>query len=347
MRITSSIFAATLQLSAWTALHAEGLYFGHQDWELACDNTGTCRAAGYQPESTDSGVPVSVRLTREAGHNSKLIGDAQIAFESDQEFDQAKPIHLWINQQDYGELKFANDDAIARLSAKQVAAIVQGARQQQQIEFKGQNFEQTLSDAGLSAVLLKFDDYQKRSNTPEALLAKGQASTKHVLAKQALPTIYSPKLTAQQETIKPNDIRYAALIKKLRASTDQNSCNELWEEDQQSIKLYHLSNKKQLLEHGCNTSAYNRWLGYWLIDADLQGAASLVTPEGTWFEQGRITESFKGRGVGDCVEVDESTWNGQKFVPSKSWSTGMCKGFPGGAWELPTLDSKVVIGAGH
>ena len=28
------------------ALAHSGIHFNHGDWELACDNTGTCRAAG-------------------------------------------------------------------------------------------------------------------------------------------------------------------------------------------------------------------------------------------------------------------------------------------------------------
>ncbi len=39
-----------------------GVNFTHHDWELACDNTRTCRAAGYQ--SDDDQLPVSVLLTR-------------------------------------------------------------------------------------------------------------------------------------------------------------------------------------------------------------------------------------------------------------------------------------------
>ena len=36
----------------------------YQDWDLVCDNTGTCRMAGYQDESSD---PVSILFTRAAG----------------------------------------------------------------------------------------------------------------------------------------------------------------------------------------------------------------------------------------------------------------------------------------
>ena len=38
----------------------------YQDWDLVCDNTGTCRMAGYQDESSD---PVSILFTRAARRN--------------------------------------------------------------------------------------------------------------------------------------------------------------------------------------------------------------------------------------------------------------------------------------
>ena len=71
------IFAApitaekTIASSQSTAL--QGLYFQHQDWELACDNTGTCRAAGYQSDD-DFEQPISMLLTRQAGAKSAVQG---------------------------------------------------------------------------------------------------------------------------------------------------------------------------------------------------------------------------------------------------------------------------------
>lgn len=40
--------------------------FTSQDWQVVCDNTRTCRIAGYQAEN-NSEFPVSVLLTRRAG----------------------------------------------------------------------------------------------------------------------------------------------------------------------------------------------------------------------------------------------------------------------------------------
>ncbi|MFN7751806.1 MAG: DUF1176 domain-containing protein, partial [Pseudomonadota bacterium] len=38
----------------------EGFHFSHKDWEVACDNTGTCRAAGYHEDSSEARVSALV-----------------------------------------------------------------------------------------------------------------------------------------------------------------------------------------------------------------------------------------------------------------------------------------------
>ena len=50
------LLALTLFASLSTPLWAdEGVSFSHKDWELACDNTLTCRAAGYSAEEGAGG----------------------------------------------------------------------------------------------------------------------------------------------------------------------------------------------------------------------------------------------------------------------------------------------------
>ena len=76
-----------------TASGAEppSLRFSHGNWELACDNTRTCRAAGYHAEGASDdeedgaggggnreAMPVSVLLTRQAGPNTPVKGELQI-----------------------------------------------------------------------------------------------------------------------------------------------------------------------------------------------------------------------------------------------------------------------------
>ncbi|MDU7869659.1 MAG: hypothetical protein E7J78_21350, partial [Pantoea sp.] len=45
----SLLWLAAMGLCSTPLLAAspQGFSFAHKDWELACDNTGTCRAAGY------------------------------------------------------------------------------------------------------------------------------------------------------------------------------------------------------------------------------------------------------------------------------------------------------------
>ena len=47
------------------ALTADDGRFEHKDWQLVCENNGTCRAAGYQ--KADDKRPISIRITRETG----------------------------------------------------------------------------------------------------------------------------------------------------------------------------------------------------------------------------------------------------------------------------------------
>ncbi len=66
--------ALFIALAAPTALpaRAEDGSFDHQDWQLVCDNTRTCRVAGYQRDDAD--MPVSVLLTRKAGTGTAVVG---------------------------------------------------------------------------------------------------------------------------------------------------------------------------------------------------------------------------------------------------------------------------------
>ena len=51
-----------------------GFHFSHKDWEVACDNTGTCRAAGYHEERSESrlaGAPGARAAGRAAPHRGQ------------------------------------------------------------------------------------------------------------------------------------------------------------------------------------------------------------------------------------------------------------------------------------
>ncbi len=178
-----SIFAApittekTIASSQSTAL--QGLYFQHQDWELACDNTGTCRAAGYQSDD-DFEQPISMLLTRQAGAKTAVQGQLQIQ----EDIAQAT---LFLNGRVLQQLNF--HERIAHLSAASVQKLLAQARKHVVIELKHAQQRWKLSGAGMSAVLLKMDEFQKRVDTDSAILAKGNQKSTQVLKAQAMPKI--------------------------------------------------------------------------------------------------------------------------------------------------------------
>lgn len=64
-----TLLALCWPLAASAADAPAGLYFQHHDWVVACDNTRTCRAAGY---ASGDDSTLSVLLTRggrpQSGH---------------------------------------------------------------------------------------------------------------------------------------------------------------------------------------------------------------------------------------------------------------------------------------
>ena len=80
----------------------QGFSFAQKDWELACDNTGTCRAAGYGDRMGE----VSVLLTRNAGseqHPTAMVTFAQI----EHDIPADSTASLLIDDRDLGSLDAA------------------------------------------------------------------------------------------------------------------------------------------------------------------------------------------------------------------------------------------------
>jgi hypothetical protein len=78
-----------------------------------------------------------------------------------------------------------------------------------------------------------------------------------------------------------------------------------------------------------------------VVNAKAPYAPRQVTDSGSDYTGGRITSAQKGRGIGDCWSFDEWVWDGRRFAPIRSGTTGMCKGMAGGAWPLPTYVATV------
>src|SRR5690606_27647723 len=213
--------------------------------------------------------------------------------------------------------------------------------------FKNAQSRWNLSTAGASAVLLKMDEFQRRLFTPSALIKPGGKSNQAVLKAATIPKIQIPKYQSGKVTqAKLNTAASQQMIRKLKATTNEDQWDLLFSQrtlDDDVMTIYPINAQTQLVQIPCWRVAYTMGSGFWLMDPNRQ-LKQLVTTKGETISQGQIFTGHKVRGLGDCLSQDEWAWNGKKFVKSFSSLTVQCKGFAGGAWNLPTYVSKVIQG---
>ena len=316
----------------------------YQDWDLVCDNTGTCRMAGYQDESSD---PVSILFTRAAGENAAVEGKFTILpfGEADRDVQVGQDIEIWLNGKSLGKVKHISDDAPDKLTEEQTKALLSGLKKESEIRLTYGKTTLKVSDKGAAAAMLKMDEFQQRLNTPSALIRQGQE--KHaVLAPQAALKVEAVSVNNRKTIeLKRGEKQFNHVLALLRKA---NSCDD---EDitSQDITLYPLTQNKVLAEALCVRGAYQGTNYYAVLDNKLSKVEQVLAEQYNRAEydekQGYafVRGTYKGRGVGDCWSSQDAVWNGKIFIRTSEWTTGSCKGFPGGAWQLPTFVSDIIV----
>src|SRR5690606_20013575 len=89
------------------ATNAAAVTFSHKDWDLRCDNTLTCRAAGYAADGEEPGS--TVLLTRKAGSGEPVANSVMLAHYDDAEWQKDSVPELVIAGRKAGSLSFAGD----------------------------------------------------------------------------------------------------------------------------------------------------------------------------------------------------------------------------------------------
>ena len=303
------LWAAVLGLCSTSLMAAppRGFSFAYKDWEVACDNTGTCRAAGYGATMGE----VSVLLTRSAGPGRQAT--AQVTFaQTEHDIPPDASVNLFINDNDRGALE-AIDDSHFHFDSTQTSALITALEQNAKIELALNGQRKRLSNAGSSAVFLKILSASFIHNAqPVALNAKQQ--------QKWLPQLEST-LNIQCDDWQNADI----------------PANE------RQITVAPLDKNHSLLQTLCWRAAYNDGYAMWVVDNTQAARPQLITTDASSYNDGVMTFFNKGRGVADCVNGEERVWDGKTFVQSLKYSTGMCREItPGGTWQLPTFVSKVI-----
>ena len=329
-------------MAASTSIQGIGNY---QDWDLVCDNTGTCRMAGYQDESSD---PVSILFTRAAGENASVEGKFTILpfGEADRDVQVGQDIEIWLNGKSLGTVKHISDDAPDKLTEEQTKALLSGLKKESEIRLTYGKTTLKVSDKGAAAAMLKMDEFQQRLNTPSALIRQGKE--KHaVLAPQAAPKIDAVSVNNRKTTeLKRGEKQFNHVLALLRKAHDGCVDEDL---ESQDITLYPLTQNKVLAEALCARAAYQYTNYYAVLDdklskveqvlADQYNEAGYDEKQGYAFVRG----IYKGRVIGDCWNSEDAVWNGKIFIRTSEWTTGSCKGLPGGTWQLPIFVSNIIV----
>jgi hypothetical protein len=306
----------------------QGLYFQHKDWELACDNTLTCRAAGYSAEGSLSSA-ASILLSRIAGAGTPITISFKALNDSNNDEVQGK-FNLQLGTTKLGAFTFGADlsevqskTLLPRLLSGQQIELIQGAKRWR------------ISLTGINAMALKIDEVQKRIGTPNALTApsRGRNDESNVAQPLPIPTIKIPKLPPQNGI---NEV----VIQSIKNALPKFDCSAKTE----SISVMQLSDKKALVEVSpCERAAYNEENAYFITNIKAPHSPEQLNFDNpvNEYSLGVITGFYKGRGIGDCVSTAEYVWDGARFLKANASGSGMCRGFLGGAWDMPTVINKV------
>lgn len=339
--LTYALLVAGAAAGAYPRSDLPSISFEHKDWELACDNTRTCRAAGYHPEDDDA-PNATILLTRIAGPNQPVTVQLQPA--DDQNHPAPDRLTMQIDGQTLGTVRVDVKTNIGNLSEAQTKALLPALLKNGQIAWTAKGTTWTISTAGANAALLKMDEFQGRLDTPGALVRKGTKPESSVLPPLAPPEIKAGPVSQDTQPVTLTASQTRDLMTALRKTVKDGSCELVDTKPDETDKpvVRHLTKNQLLVSHACWMAAYNSGDGYWVVDAKPPYSAVLVTTSGTDYGHGVIWSTQKGRGIGDCFSSASWTWDGRSFAQTSATTSGMCRQISaGGAWDLPTLVTRV------
>lgn len=331
-------FATLLATAALPALagQPEGLHFTHNDWEVACDNTRTCRAAGYQSEDSEQPA-VSILLERKGGPRQPIVATLQTGTYDEKDPAPARDLTMQIGSRSLGTVATDPKSGMARLSPAQTAAFVAALAKDSVLRWTDGKHTWTVSGKGAAAVLLKMDEWQGRIGSVDAAMRKGGKPADAALPALAPPVITPASAGSTDETLTP--AARTTLLREVRGILGKEDCTDLAADGLTAVRL---TPEKLLVSGTCWTGAYNEGVGYFVTNRQAPYSPVLVTLDGSDYAAGTISSMQKGRGLGDCWAKQEWVWDGRRFMATLTETTGMCRLVAaGGAWTLPTYVAEV------
>lgn len=314
-----------------------GLAFRHHDWMVACDNTRTCRVAGYAADNEDS--TASLLLVREGGPDAPVRGYATIEPQERQPV-PGDALYLNLRQHDGGRLVASDELGTHVLGQAQVRALLDVLVRGGDVDLVDDETNLwSISTRGSAAVLLKMDEFQGRIGTPGAIMRKGGKPESSVPPALPKPVLQRAATLGEGADTRPHRDT-STLRVALLASMGEVDCPVLQggthEGEVTPLHFTRLDAGHVLVNATCWSGAYNTADAYWVVADKAPLAPVLVTDRSSGYHAGEIFASHKDRGLGDCWSTARWVWNGRRFALAYEGATGLCRGVPGGTWELPT-----------
>ena len=180
-------------LAAPLGAHAQS--WENKDWLVVCDNSRTCRAAGYSPEG--SGNPVSVLIARASGPGMPVFGELQLG-SLDVHGVHPASVGLVIGGRSAGTIRVDRNNH-AELAPAATGALLKALLAGSDISFTAGKTTWRLSGDGAVDALQRIDDLQGRAGTVSAIVRKGGARDSDVASPMAVPRFEAGNIpTARQ-----------------------------------------------------------------------------------------------------------------------------------------------------
>jgi len=315
---------------------AQAQSFDDRDWQVVCDNTRTCRAAGYQREGDPP--PVSVLFTRQAGARAPLAGELRLGPAGG-----ARPssVRLAVGGKPGATIALDRDGG-AQLGGAVVQTMLRALAGDAGVAFVSGKTTWRLSGAGALAALAQMDEAQGRVDTAGGVARRGALADDNAKLPLARATVRAQRIAGGA---RPGD---ADLANRILAMIPHNEDCPLLDDGQERVdpqnapQLWHLDANRVLVSVACWRRPPASGRGYWIANWRPPFAARAVTLSGSGFD-GTSTLVESQKLAGGCASEQAWTWNGYDFEQTASASGGLCRGVAdGGAWRLPTVVSEVI-----
>ena len=305
----------------------ENVFFSHGDWELGCDNTLSCRAAGYTENVMSNENVAMVMLSRQAGPATKVENWILLTNNDPSTNAQQKPApEIIIDKTSLGPLE-KGDDVSWKMNESQYGAFMAALSNKGKITFRDSVSTYTFSSAGSNAVLLKMDEFQGRVGTQGAILSKGERDESKVPLPKAVPILKKmPVLDTEGHKLNPDQL--VTFKKQLLPAILQGKGSDCSEDlEQEEWFAAKLDADHTLIYAACWKGAYNAGNLWYIVSPDLKKIIQWIDNSNDTYHDGMIEGVFLGNSAGVSETKSQFLWNGSQFVDAFEDYRGHCAGY--------------------